>query len=386
VIVVPLLVAGSTLGAAHPATTSRWTLARARHVLAAGDFLVTDTTQPDRPRYHLVFSDRQAAALRPLGTRSRGGWRSFRFAGTAHDGPTDADLPVRFRLSTRAGIIGFRGPPADTSQPGLPIRAAFYYAWYPEAWTRDGIFPYSIFHPSLGYYDADEATVVRSETEALLYAHLHAAVYSWWGVSGYPPTDERFGRYLAVARTTPLRWAIYYEREGYANPSVEQIRSDLVYVRDTYASRPAYLRIDGRFVVFVYGGAESCATAERWREANAGIGAYIVLKAFDGYRDCSAQPDAWHEYSGTLAEYELPTGAFMISPGFDEVRDGHAALPRDLAQWRRSITDMVASNDPLQLVISFNEWPEGTSIESAREWATPSGYGAFLDALHDELP
>ena len=76
----------------------------------------------------------------------------------------------------------------------------------------------------------------------------------------------------------------------------------------------------------------------------------------------------------------------MISPGFDEVRDGHAALPRDLAQWRQTITDMAASGAPWQLVISFNEWPEGTSVESAREWATPSGYGAYVDALHDELP
>ena len=76
----------------------------------------------------------------------------------------------------------------------------------------------------------------------------------------------------------------------------------------------------------------------------------------------------------------------MVSPGFDEVRDGHAALTRDAPQWRRSLADMVASQAPWQLVISFNEWPEGTSVESAREWASQSGYGTYLDALHDELP
>ena len=76
----------------------------------------------------------------------------------------------------------------------------------------------------------------------------------------------------------------------------------------------------------------------------------------------------------------------MIAPGFDEVRDGHAALPRDPAQWRRSIADMVASDAPWQLVISFNEWPEGTSVESARDWSSASGYGGYVDALHDELP
>jgi Glycosyl hydrolase family 99 len=369
--------------APQAAHTSRWTLAHARKVLVDGDFVVTDTSQPDQPSYHLVFSRRQAAALRPSGHGSRGRWRSFTFRGTGHDGYTDTDVAARFTLTTRNGVTGFRGPPADTSQPAFPIRAAFYYAWYPEAWTRDAIFPYSVFHPSLGFYDADQAAVVRRETDAMRFAHLDAGIYSWWGVAGYPHTDERLWRYLAVARTTPFRWAIYYEPEGYGDPSAEQIRTDLEYVRDRYASSPAYLRVNGRFVVFVYGG--SCETVERWQRANAGIGAFVVLKAFSGYRDCPVQPDGWHEYSGTRSEYELPGKAFMIAPGFDEVRAG-SAFPRDLTQWRASIADMVASNDPWQLVISFNEWPEGTSIESAREWETPSGYGAYVDALHDALP
>jgi hypothetical protein len=337
-----------------------------------------------------VFSVRQARALRPIGAGTRGRWRLFAFAGWGHDGYTDSDVRIRFRFSA-AGMARFRGPPADRSQPSFPIRAAFYYAWYPEAWTRDAIFPYSIFHPSLGFYDADEAPVVKRETDALRYAHLNAGIYSWWGVHGSPPTDGRFWRYLAVARTTPFRWAIYYEPEGYGNPSVEQIRSDLEYIRDTYATKPAYLKVNGRFVVFVYGGAESCDTPARWKAANATVGAYLVLKAFDDYLTCPAQPDAWHQYSGTRSEYTLPPddphpGSFMIAPGFDEVRSGRAALTRDPAGWRRGIADMVASQAPWQLVISFNEWPEGTSVESAREWASPSGYGSYADALHEGLP
>jgi hypothetical protein len=45
---------------------------------------------------------------------------------------------------------------------------------------------------------------------------------------------------------------------------------------------------------------------------------------------------------------------------------------------------MVASHEPLQLVTTFNEWGEGTAVESATEWASPSGYGAYLDALHND--
>src|SRR5262249_28381665 len=209
------MIAAPLPSAAALATHRPWTLVQARRALATGDFVVTDDSQPDQPTYHLVFTREQASALR----RGRNG--TFAFDGDAHDGYTDADPRVRFPLPARNGIVGFRGPPADTSQPSLPIRAAFYYAWYPEAWTRDAIFPYSLFHPTLGYYDADQATVVRHETDAMRYAHLDAGISSWWGRGGYPPTDERFWRYLAVARTTPLRWAIYYEPEGYGDPSVE---------------------------------------------------------------------------------------------------------------------------------------------------------------------
>ena len=58
------------------------------------------------------------------------------------------------------------------------------------------------------------------------------------GAVGYPMTDLRFWRYLAAARTPPFRWAIYYEREGYANPSVETIRSDLEFVRTSTRRSP----------------------------------------------------------------------------------------------------------------------------------------------------
>lgn len=369
---VSLLAAAIVASPAHG-----WTLAHARHVLATEAFDVTDTSRPDRPTYELTFSPRAAKALR----------QSFVFAGAAHDTFTDTDVPVRFTFRRPGRIVGFRGPAADTSQPSFPIRAAFYYAWYPEAWFRDPAFPYSLFRPSLDYYSAADARVVRNHTAAMRYAHFDAGIYSWWGPDGYPPTDLRFWRYLAEARATAFRWAVYYEREGYENPSVEKIRSDLEYLRDTYATKPAYLKVGGRFVVFVYGSAEDgCdSMAARWRAANT-VGAYIVLKAFAGFRTCSVQPDAWHQYSAALPEYDLAPDSFMIAPGFDETSEPAPRLGRDPARWRADVAAMLASNARWQLVLTFNEWPEGTSVESAREWASPSGYGTYLDALHALLP
>jgi hypothetical protein len=361
------------LSALLVASPHGWTLQHARHVLTSKTYAVTDTTQLDLPRYELKFS---ARSLR----------RGFVYDGDAFDTLTSTSVPVRFTFRSPGRIVGFRGPAADTSQPAFPIRAAFYYAWYPEAWWRDPVFPYSRFHPSLDYYSAADARVVHDHTDALRYAHLAAGIYSWWGPDGYPPTDLRFWRYLAAARATPFRWAAYYEWEGYTDPSVEKIRADLEYIRDTYAAKPAYLKVDGRFVVYVYGDrGDGCATAARWRAANT-VGAYIVLKGFAGFRDCPEQPDGWHQYSAALAEYDLLPDSFMIAPGFEERSEAAPRLPRDVTRWRADVEAMLASNARWQLILSFNEWPEGTSVESAREWATPSGYGAYLDVLHELVP
>ena len=59
-----------------------------------------------------------------------------------------------------------------------------------------------------------------------------------------------------------------------------------------------------------------------------------------------------------------------------------------------NIRNMVASKAPFQLVTSFNEWGEGTAIESSDRmangspggWASSSGYGGFIDLLHANIP
>ena len=76
----------------------------------------------------------------------------------------------------------------------------------------------------------------------------------------------------------------------------------------------------------------------------------------------------------------------MIAPGFGEWGEGAPRLGRDLERWRADAAAMIASNARWQLVLTFNEWPEGTSVESSYEWASPSGYGSYLDVLHEVLP
>jgi len=271
-------------------------------------------------------------------------------------------------------------PSAAPSTPGLPIRAAFYYPWFPEAWKQQGMDPFTHYHPTLGYYDGSSTTVIRSQIAAMQYAHISAGIASWWGIG--TNTDQRIPLLLQAASGSGFRWAVYYEAEGWGNPSVAQITADLTYIAANLASNPSYLRIDGKFVVFVYGDAgDSCATADRWRLANT-VGAYVVLKVFSGYRTCASQPNGWHQYGPAAATDSQPGYSFSISPGFFKANEAAPRLARDINRWYDDVRQMIASGAPFQLITTFNEWGEGTSVESATEWQSASGYGAFLDALH----
>jgi Glycosyl hydrolase family 99 len=273
-------------------------------------------------------------------------------------------------------------PPSDT-QPGFPIRAAFYYPWFPEAWNQSGIYPFTKYTPTAGLYDSSYPAVIQQHIRSLEYGHVEAGIASWWGQG--TRTDGRIPALLSSTRAlgSAFRWALYYEQEGSSDPSVAAIEADLSYIRDHYGSDPAYLRLNGRFVVFVYADAQdSCGMADRWKQANAAIGAYLVLKVFGGYRTCASQPQGWHQYSPAVAADSQAGYSYSISPGFNKAGEPAPRLARDPARWSQNIRDMIASNAPFQLVTTMNEWGEGTSVESAQEWSSPSGHGVYLDTLH----
>jgi hypothetical protein len=174
---------------------------------------------------------------------------------------------------------------------------------------------------------------------------------------------------------------LYYENESQGDPTVAQIQSDLTYIRDNYGQNPGYLRVNGKFVVFVYADAnDACGMADRWKQANT-VNAYIVLKVFTGYRNCASQPDSWHQYSPAVAADRQGSESYSVSPGF-WLKGQTVRLARDLTRWTQNVKDMVAANTKWQLITTFNEWGEGTSVEPAAEWASASGYGQYLDVLH----
>jgi hypothetical protein len=272
-------------------------------------------------------------------------------------------------------------PPQFTSEElKFPVRAAFYYPWFPKAWKQQGLNPFSQYRPTLGYYSSNDTGVIQKQIAAMQYGKIQTGIASWWGQTQH--TNGNIPMLLREGEKTGFHWALYYEIESQGDPSIEAIRADLEYVRDQYASSPAYLKIGGRFVVFVYSDqSDGCGMVDRWKEANT-VGAYLVLRVFPGYQKCANQPDGWHQYAPAAYQKQVGASSFIISPGFFKAGEVAPRLARDLGQWNLAIQAMISSKANFQLITSFNEWGEGTAVESGTNWESLSGYGLYLDALH----
>ncbi|CAA9237719.1 MAG: hypothetical protein AVDCRST_MAG93-1170, partial [uncultured Chloroflexia bacterium] len=175
------------------------------------------------------------------------------------------------------------------------------------------------------------------------------------------------------------KWAFYYEKESYPNLPRSEIEADLAYLKTKYANEPTYAWVNGKPVMYVYNvGGSTCALVDKWTAAAKGEW-YLVLKVFSGYRTCANQPDSWHQYAPANATDHQRNYSYSISPGFWRADEPSARLERDLERFKQNVRDMVASNAPWQLVTTFNEWGEGTVVESADEWGN-----TYLDTLHND--
>ncbi len=286
--------------------------------------------------------------------------------------PTTASSP------TPTAVSGF--------QPAPPIQAAFFYPWFPDAWTQGGVYPFTNYHPSLGYYGSTDDNIIDQQLNLAKQAHLEAMISSWWGKGHH--TDTAFAHILSRSERSGspyqnMRWTIYYENESLGDPSVSTLVSDLQYLANSYFGHAGYLRVNGKPVVFVYADAnDSCSMADRWVQAKNQVGGnvYLVLKVFAGYANCASQPDAWHQYSPAVG-YDVQ-GAYsaVASPGF-WLKNAAVRLARDPVRFEADVKRVASSGAFWQLITTWNEWGEGTSVEPATEWGND-----YIDILCRNLP
>jgi Calcineurin-like phosphoesterase len=287
-------------------------------------------------------------------------------------------------------VLSWAGAPstqARATDSTTPMTAVFFY---------DQSFRHAAdhFQPALSPYSDTNPTHVAAEVAGMRYAGFQAAIASWWGVNAHHE-NTAFPVLYRAAAAQRLGVIPYYEPEGQGDPSVAQIQADLAYLLSYANANPnAAVRIGGKPVIFVYNaGATGCGEVTKWKTATNGFSSwYVNMKVFDGFRTCPDQPSSWHQYGPAARDGQsvhLPW-SFNIAPGFWHYNEATPRLARDPARWAQNVARMKASGAQWQLVTSWNEWGEATSIEpsalsSPATWQSSSGWGTYADELHRQL-
>jgi len=138
---------------------------------------------------------------------------------------------------------------------------AFYYPWYgTQAFTGSWVhyedidteaktIASSTHYPSIGPYDSHDPEAVAYHMDMAERAGIDGFIVSWWGQGDF--SDNAMPVILDEAQKKGIEVTIYYERVP--EEKSERAVDDFLYILGKYGSHPAYQKVGGKPVIFVYG-------------------------------------------------------------------------------------------------------------------------------------
>ena len=257
-------------------------------------------------------------------------------------------------------------------------------------------------YPLIGPYSSGDPAVVRYHCETAAAAGIEGLIVLWYGPGS--PTDARVNLILNEAERAGLKVALCYEEKlnwpPYRNPTtraamVSSATSDLRHLLDHYASHPAYLRRDGKPVVFQFNfwgtdrlGPRTFSPVE-WERILGALGQEVsyVRQNFeaDQHPRLAGSYHWWvtdqgvlqrhqEQVAAALAEGRLIFHAGYIAPGFDDAgtdswgsgnrryqsREGTATLQGTFAP-------ALVGDPEIVQIVTWNDFNEGTEVEPTVE-------------------
>lgn len=290
------------------------------------------------------------------------------------------------------GLLGSSPPsaaaaplPAGEAQSSRdPLVFAFYYTWFDEnTWTYDKLSDL----PAQTYVSRDRAVMGRHIDEAKR-AGIDAFLVAWYGPENNQ-TEPNLAALLEEAAARDFKIGILFETDSPFLGGASSIVGALQHAGASHMNHPAYVRVDGRPVVFFW--RPHIYDTSTWQtirnQADAGYGQIWIsegvntqfLSVFDGHHLYSNtwNPPADLTYTNQKfanlvqsAREQFGGQKYWVStvmPGYDDTRIrpgyGFAKDREGGAYYVRSWQAAIASNPNWIVINSFNEWPEGSYIE-----------------------
>lgn len=290
-------------------------------------------------------------------------------------------------LVTLLGILLQSPKPASAAPHERPstqssaerLVLAFYYTWFDEAtWTYDRLSDL----PVEPYVSRDRGVMGR-HIEQAKGAGIDAFVVAWYGPSGDSnQTEPNLAALLDEASARGFKIAALFETDSPFLGSTGAAAGALQQLLAVHANHPAYLRVDGRPVVFfwrptLYGVETWAAIRSQVDPARStlwiseGVDT-AYLSVFDGHHLYSNTWNPPADLNATNQKFAARVGVdrfwvATVMPGYNDVKirpgSGFAKDREGGAYYERAWQAAIDSNPHWIVINSFNEWPEGSYIE-----------------------
>ncbi len=271
---------------------------------------------------------------------------------------------------------------------------------YDERYNPDLIFDHkrmvdSPNYPLDGPYDSLDPVVINRQFNELHQAKIDASVVSWWGIGDEHYSDPVLDALVDKAADDPdYRITAYYEtpmvdrRKGDSSDE-ERITEDMKYLLGKHSEKETWLKVNGRPVIVIY--VADTKPLDVWQKVkenlkSEGFDPFFLGDTFN--LDALGVMDGLHTYNpvGRLVRgedlkalyKEISKGvhaqdklfAATVIPGFDDRKirtPGTLLMREDGGCYNKTWEAAVASDADWVLITSFNEWHEGSEIETSRE-------------------
>lgn len=282
--------------------------------------------------------------------------------------------------------------PAAQAQAPERLVLAFYYTWFDEhSWGAHQVPDV----PVETYVSRDRGVMARHIDQAKA-AGIDALVVSWYGPQvENNQTETNLRVMLDEAAARGFRLAVDFEVTSPFFGNAGDAQAALATLLATHAQHPAYLRSDGKPVIFFW--RQQRFSTATWAAIRAAVdpGRNSVwieegvdvspLSVFDGHHLYSVtwRPPTDMSYTANkFARLVRAKAAALgapkvyvatVMPGYDDRKvagrgNTFAVGREDGAYYARSWQAAIGSTPDWVVITSFNEWPEGTYIEPSRAY------------------